>query len=112
MRSEIDEQDELNEITFEEKNVMTIQSEVPRSRPYRDQKSPVEELDDGHLDERSQVINQNQPTQPQLIADNRSEVLSRNLQSSLDRPQDQNILGVKSIFSKAQMAGMTKGCLE
>ena len=112
LTSEIDYQGGFDEFTFDEKNLLTIQSEVPILRPYRDQKSPVEELDDGHLDERSQVINQNQPAQPQLIEDNRSEVLSRHLQSSLDRPQDQNILGVKSVLSKAQMAGVTKGCLE
>ena len=76
---------------------MTIQSEVPRSRPYRDQQLPV---------------NTSQPTQPQLIADNRSEVLSRHLQSSMDRPQDQGIMGVKSVYSKAQMAESTKGCLK
>ena len=92
--------------------MLSIQSEVPRSRPYRDQQSPVEELDDGHLDERSQVINQNQPAQPQLIEDNRSEVLSRHLQSSMDRPQDQGIMGVKSVYSNAQMAEVTKGCLK
>ena len=90
--------------------MLTNQSEVPIRKPYRDQQLPVEELDDGYLDERTQVIHQNQPAQPQLIADNISEVVSWHLQSSMDRPQD--IMGVKSVFSKAQMAESTKGCLK
>ena len=30
----------------------------------------------------------------------------------MDRPQDQGIMGVKSVYSKAQMAESTKGCLK